>query len=175
VGGGDVDDPAPTFGLHPRQRRLDGVEVGDEVDGDDPVELVFGKILDRGDELHAGIVHQYVAAADLGLGGRDHGADLGGLGHVGRRIGGLGHTHRGTHGAAGGGDVLGLAEAVQHHLRAFLSEAQRDGEPDAGGGAGHEGAAALQQLGHVVMSLIGAGSGPQGCSGQAPEQADKAF
>ena len=47
-----------------------------------------GKVLDRRDMLDAGIVDQDVDGAEGLLGLPDHGDDLVGLGHVGRRIDG---------------------------------------------------------------------------------------
>jgi hypothetical protein len=62
---GHVDDAAPVARLHARQRQPRGVEGRAEVDGDDGVPALGGKVLD-GHVLDAGVVDQDVHAAELG-------------------------------------------------------------------------------------------------------------
>jgi hypothetical protein len=51
-----------------RQRGADGVEGGGQVDRDDLVPFLDRELLDRRDELDAGIVDEDVDRAELGLG-----------------------------------------------------------------------------------------------------------
>ena len=65
--------PSP---LHPGYCRLHAVEHRGQVDGDDRVPAFSGKILDIGDKLDAGIVHQDVQRAKLRLSFPHHRGDL---------------------------------------------------------------------------------------------------
>jgi hypothetical protein len=63
------------------------VERCREVDGDDRVPFVDGKLFDRGDVLYAGVVDEDVDAAELPFGIGDHGLDRLQPAHIGRMVG----------------------------------------------------------------------------------------
>ena len=85
---------------------------------------------------------------------RDHGGDLVGLCHVGGRIDRLDAELALDPGALRL-DLVRLAEAVDHDVRALLGEGPRDGEADAARRAGHDGRARLRvmQLSRFRISL----------------------
>ena len=138
VGRGGVDDASPLLGLHAGRRRLDRVERGREVDGDDGVPLIGRKLLDRRDELDAGVVDQDVDGSELGRRVGDHRLDLVAFRHVGAVVDALDAKLLFDAGALGF-DRLGVAETVDHHVGALLGEGAGDGETDAAGGAGDDG------------------------------------
>ena len=76
---GDVDDAAPFALLHAGHRGADGVERRREVDRDDRVPFLDREILDIGDMLDAGIVHQDVDRAEALFRRLDHAAISAGL------------------------------------------------------------------------------------------------
>ena len=154
MGRGDVDDAAPAFGLHAGDGGAHGVEGAGQVDGDDAVPLRDGEILDIGGELHAGIVHQDIQAAQFGMGLGDHGVVLLGLADVG---GGEGDFHAEFGGGFGPQrlDLGGVAEAVHHDVGALGRQRMGDAQADAAGRSGDEGDFPLKAHG-VVPSLRGA-------------------
>jgi hypothetical protein len=151
VRGRDVDDAAPSVLDHGGQRKAGGVECRRHVDGDDRVPLSDREFLDRRDMLDAGIVHQDVESA-VGFDRRfDHFRDLRRLGHVGRRMDGVHGVVRGQ--LRGGlGDLLPVAEAVEHHRRAVRGERAGDGESDAAGRSGDERDLAFQRARGVEVA-----------------------
>ena len=65
VRGSDVDDAAPLFHLHGRQREADRMERRGQVDGDDRVPFVDGELVDRRDELDASVVDEDVDGTEF--------------------------------------------------------------------------------------------------------------
>ncbi len=122
---GDVDDTAPAAFTHQRKRGGGGVKGRAEVDGDDRVPLLGGKLLDRRDVLNAGIVDEDIA--DPGL--FDQRAAFVGLGHVRLDIARL---RAGLLGDAGGQRVIlfRIGKGIQHHVHARAREFLRDAEAD---------------------------------------------
>ncbi len=80
---GDVDDAAPTAGLHLRHHGADGVERRRQIDGENGVPLGDGERLDGLDVLDAGVVDQHIDLAEGRARGFDHGDHVVGLRHVG--------------------------------------------------------------------------------------------
>ena len=108
------------------------MEGGRQIDGDDRVPFFDREILDRRDELDAGIVDENVERTELALRIGDHRGDLGRLRHIGAvverfdpeiffDIGPLGLDRR------------RIAHAVNDDIDAFLGERAGDGEADAAG------------------------------------------
>ena len=62
--------------LHPRYRSPHAVEYRGHVDGDDRVPAFSGKVLDIGDKLNAGVVHQDVQRSKLRLSFPHHRGDV---------------------------------------------------------------------------------------------------
>ena len=111
--------------------------AADRLMRDDRVPFLDREFLDRRDVLDAGVVDQDVDAAEGLLGRRDHRGDLGGLGHVGRRVERLDAEFLLDAGALLL-DRGGVAEAVDHDVGAVLGERPGDAEADAGGRAGDD-------------------------------------
>ena len=86
MGRGRIDDAAPFLRLHGRNRGADGMEGGRQVHREDHVPLFRGKILDRRDELDAGVVDEDVDGSELRRRVGDHGLDLGAFRHVGAAV-----------------------------------------------------------------------------------------
>ena len=86
MGRTQVDDPAPVAFLHAGQGRFDRVPVRHHVDGDNRLEPVVRKILDRRDMLDTGIVDQNIDASEGFFGVAHHRGDGVGFGHVGAVI-----------------------------------------------------------------------------------------
>jgi len=105
------------------------VEGAREVDRDDRVPTFGREVLDLGHVLDAGVVDQDVDAAESVGRELHHVLDLIGLAHVGAVV-------FGAHAECGDLRLgrLGVAEAVEHDVRALLGEGAGDGEPDAAGG-----------------------------------------
>ena len=148
---GDIDHPAVAALGHARQRMLHGVEGSAEVDGDDVVPFLRRLFGQRRGVLDAGAVHQDVDVAP-GLHGFEHVGDLVGLAQVGIEVPRL---------AAGVGDagqrridLLGRAQAVDGHAGAGVGQCLRDGQADAGGTAGHQCGAALQEAVHGGTPML---------------------
>jgi len=76
VHGGDVDDPAEAAGVHVRQRRLGQPERGLQHHREQQSELLRRELVNRGDMLQAGAVHQ-----DVGLAGQRGGVEVSGQVH----------------------------------------------------------------------------------------------
>ncbi len=102
-----------------------------EVDRDDRVPFLGREILNGCDVLDAGIVDQDVGAAELFGAALDHSLDFRRLGHVGAVVD---RAQLLTFAI----DIGGVAEAVDHQLRALASERLGDREADARGRARHE-------------------------------------
>ncbi len=83
---GRVDDAAPAALLHAGHGGANAMKRRRQIDRDDRVPFLDRKLLDRRDELDAGIVDENVDRAEGLLAERDHFGDLGGLGHVGGRM-----------------------------------------------------------------------------------------
>ena len=132
----DVDDATITALLHGWQHGLAGVEHGRQVHRDDGIPAIFGKRLERGDMLDAGVVDQNVDRASA----FDHCGDRGGLAQV------RGVVHDGH--AVAGKVVLQLAgmlrrgNAVERDRGALGSEFSGNGQSDAAGRSSDEGGAA---------------------------------
>jgi hypothetical protein len=130
MGRGDIDDAAPALRLHMRNGEARGVEGARQVDGDDRIPFLDRKFLDRRDELDARIVDEDIDAAELFCSRCHHAGDGCAIGHVGAVIDDLHIVQAGEFGA----DVfylVGIAEAVEHHIGALRSEAARDAKTDA--------------------------------------------
>ncbi len=122
MGAGGVDDPAPARRLHVRHGEAAGVKGAGKVEGNDLVPLLDRKVLDRGDVLDAGVVDQHV--------------DRPGLFHQLFDALGGGQVRPAvacTQLLAQGGDRIGIAKAVEHHLGAFGPQGAGDGKADARG------------------------------------------
>ncbi len=132
----DVDDAPPLARLHAGHRRPHAVKGRGEVDGDDGVPLLDGKVLDGAHVLDAGVVDEDVDAAEIALGLGDHLRDLRRPQHVGRVEADL-HPQR-LHALDRLGVVLGRAQAVRDDVDAGLGEPQRDAEADPRRGARHD-------------------------------------
>jgi len=127
---GDVDDPPPAALLHPGNHRLGGIEGRREVEVDDRLPFLVREILDRRDELDAGIVDQHIDRAEGVHGAADQFRDTGGRHQVGAVIAGT-DTEIGLDRLADRFDlVLGL-DAVQHHVHSRPGEAAGNAEADA--------------------------------------------
>jgi hypothetical protein len=122
-----------------------------EVDGEDLVPLLDREVLDRRDELDAGVVDQDVHRAERLLGVGDHAGDLGWLGHVGGGVPGL-DLEVGLDPGALGLDVLGFAEAVDGDVRPLRGQGPGDGETDPAGGPGDDGG--LRGEGHDALRSV---------------------
>ena len=133
----DVDDAAPLALLHARDRDARRMKRRGQVGGDHGVPLLDRKVLDLGDELDAGIVHQHVDRPEGGFGRGDHGGDLVRLGDVGARVDRLDAELLLQPGAL----LLDrgrVAETIDGDVRALLGEGARDREPDARCGTGDD-------------------------------------
>jgi len=64
VRGGDVDDAAPALGPHCGNSGFHRIEGGREIEPDDRLPAFFGKLLDRRDELNAGVIDEHVDTAE---------------------------------------------------------------------------------------------------------------
>jgi hypothetical protein len=100
-----------------------------EVDRDDRVPTFDREVLDLGDVLDAGVVHEDVDAAELRCGELHHVLDLAGFAHVGTVVLGA-NTERFDLGLG----CFGIAEAVEHDVCALLGESLGNGEANAAGG-----------------------------------------
>ena len=138
VGRGGVDDAAPFLRLHARNGGADGVEGRRQVDRDDHVPLLRREILDRRDELDAGVVDENVDGSELRRRVGDHRLGLRALRHVGAVVDAL-DAELLFDGGARRLDRLGVAEAVDHHVRALLGERAGDRQSDPARGTGDDG------------------------------------
>ena len=134
---GDVDDAAPFVGDHRGQREPRGVEGGGQIDGENRVPFRRREVLQRRNMLDAGIVDEDVEPAEFAQSRFDHLGDRGGARHVGAGIVDANVVILGD-AFAGSFDLLRLAEAVQHYVRASAGERAGDAETDAAGRAGDE-------------------------------------
>ena len=100
----------------------------------------IGKILDRRYELDAGVVDENIDAAEPLFGVFDHRRDFVRLCHVGAVIERL-DPELGFDGRARLLDLLGLSKSVEDDVGALARQRAGDGEADAAGRSGHEGAA----------------------------------
>jgi len=115
-----------------------------EVERDDRVPLLGREVLDRGDMLHPGIVDEDVDRADL-VHHRGDGARV----HEVRAVVGRAQL------LAQRGNGVRLAEAVENHLGALGRQSTRDGQADAGGRSGDEGAPVFEHPPQLLhMSAI---------------------
>jgi len=112
-----------------------GVEQALQVDRDHPVPVVGGRVEDRPEQHHAGVVDQDVQSPELGHGSLDGGLGLPWVGDVGRD---------GQRGAAGPLDVVDdgretvLAARYERDRCALGGELSGGGLADAAAGAGDE-------------------------------------
>src|SRR6185369_6100684 len=83
---GDVDNTAPTLFPHLRHSGGDAMEGRRQVDREDRIPLLGGKVLDRGSELNTGIVDENIDPAELLLRRGDQTSYRRGLGHIGAVI-----------------------------------------------------------------------------------------
>jgi len=121
-----------------------------QVDRDDRLPFIGRELLDRGDELDAGIVDENVDRAEGPFAERDHFRDLGGLAHVGRRIDRL-DLEVGFDAGTLLLDVGRDAKSVDHNIRAGARERPHHCESDAAGGAGHNRGLTCQRT-HLICS-----------------------
>ena len=96
-----------------------------------------GKLVDGGDVLDAGVVHEDVHAAKLTRRLRDHRRDFGGLRHVGGAVGGL-HPVLGLELGEELVDQRGVAESIQEDVGTIGRERARDAESNAARRARHQ-------------------------------------
>jgi hypothetical protein len=135
VRGGGRDDTAPFLRLHARYGGADRMEGGGKIDRNDRVPFLDRKVLDRRDELYAGVVDENIDRTELALSVSDHGRNFRGLAHVGAVIKRL-DAEVLFDGGAFFLDRSGVAHAIDHDIRAVLSQHARDGEANAAGRAG---------------------------------------
>src|ERR1019366_6416873 len=141
-----VDDGAAAArGVHVRQAGLGRQEGAVEVDGEHLLPLCEGELLERVDDLDAGVADQDVDAAPGLHDRRDGGVDLAFVGDVG----GDGHGA----GAAGlqlvgGGLRGGHVHVGDGDLGAFACVGGGDLLADAAGGAGDDGDLVVQLFAH---------------------------
>ena len=148
VGRSDVDDAAPVASLHAGQRQARGVERRAQVDRDDRVPAIGRKVLDFGDVLDAGVVHQDVERAELLLAGTHHRLDLGRACSCRRR-----DTTTLTPSSA----TARLADSYSPKPLSMMlapspGQRQCDAEADAAGGARDQGGLSLQHGGSLPFS-----------------------
>ena len=114
-----------------------------QVERQDRVPLVDGKLVDRRDELDAGVVDQHVDGAELRERLAHHRFDRVLLRQVGAIV-----ADRGAvlvlDLRAQRLDLRGVAEAVENHVRALPREGAGDGQADAARRSGHQSSLALQ-------------------------------
>jgi hypothetical protein len=146
---GDIDDPPPALAIHAGQRGADGVEGLRQVDGDNRVPALDGERLDRRGMLDAGIVDENIAAAQFRLCGADQPRAFLAVAHVGGIVGGAHAEFAGDPGADRR-DLVRVAEAVYHDVRALRRQRPRHGQPDPAGGTRHHRSLSLQ---HDPLSL----------------------
>ncbi len=96
MGGGDIDDPPPITPLHAGEGGPNGVKRGRKIDRHQGVPTRDRKFLDRRDVLNAGVVDQYIDAAEARR--RDESDDLFGAGDI-RGMVGHGRSARSTRSA----------------------------------------------------------------------------
>jgi hypothetical protein len=132
--------PQP-LAAHAWQAQAGAVKHRRQVDGDDRIPALHREVFDRGDMLDAGVVDQYVDAAEFALGVGDHVGDLRHIADVGRMMANLAAelSDLGDH-------RRGIAKAVQNQVRASLGQAQGDAQADAAGGAGDQCGLALKDV-----------------------------
>ena len=129
-----------------------GVEDAFDVDGEEPVELVVGDVLQLFVEHDPGVVDQDVEPAEVIEGGVEEGFDLLGIADVG--LDGDGPAPGFFDGGDGGVGVVTAGTVVDDHACPGRGEGAGDGGPDAAGGAGDEGDFVLQ-AGHERGSAGG--------------------
>ena len=135
---GDVDDASELARLHLRHHRFDQVECGEQVDREDCVPFVVGKLLDRRDVLDAGVVDDDVDLAELGACQLGHRTNLVRTAHVGARVAHL-HAVLALHFGTRELDLVGIAEAVQQDVGALFGQAAGDAQADPAGRPGNDG------------------------------------
>ena len=139
----DVDDPAAaTLGDHLLGRQLDTEERALEIDRDDHVELVLGRVERRGARLHPGVVDEDVEPPERRHGAVDQLLDVGDARDV--RLDGLGA-------AAGRLDLLlrrvrrvGVLVIVDRDRGTLAGELDRDRAADPAVAAGDDGGLAVE-------------------------------
>lgn len=131
----DIDDRAAGAGVHMAQARAGGQEGAVEMHRQQLAPIGEGEILDRGDDLDAGVAHQHVHASERPRRLGDAGID--------RRL--AGHVHReAERGAARLPDFAGRrlgrggVKIGDHRVRTFAREGTRDLPPDAAARARHQ-------------------------------------
>jgi hypothetical protein len=137
---------------HRGKRESRGVESRAEIDGNDRIPLRWRKLVQRGHVLDAGIIDEDVEPAEFAKRRCNHLGDRFRIRHVGA---GIADTHAEILGDAAlhRFDLFGLAEAVQHDVRACVGKCPRDAKPDAAGRAGNKRNLVLQRLGRGRLSL----------------------
>jgi hypothetical protein len=120
----------PHLRLHAGDRGADRVKGRGQVDGDDLVPFLDGEILDRRDELDAGVVDENIDGAQRLFRIGDHGGDLGRLRHVGGVVEAF-HAEILLDAGALLLDRVLVAEAVDDDIGALLGEGAGIGEADA--------------------------------------------
>ena len=113
------------------------MERGGQVDGDDVVPGLVGKLDQVRGDLDSGIVDKDVDAAERGVGVGDHPPGAGAGAQVGAGDGDL-HAGCAFEAGAGGLDRLRVAQSMQHDVGALGGQRGGDAEADAAGRAGDE-------------------------------------
>ncbi len=131
---GDVDDPPPAALVHRGQQAADQHERRGQHHLEQQRPPLLVELLDGADVLEAGVVDEDVHISDL----------------VGEAVDVVAHAEVGGHGDAAvhrlGGDVEALTGKVaEHDAGAPGAEVASHGEADARGGAGDQGATALDR------------------------------
>src|SRR5438034_2467366 len=126
----DVDDPSPVAAAHPGERGANPVKHRREVDRENRVPALGGKILHGRRELDARVVDQDIHGPEVPLGLGHHLRDLDGRGHVGRAVRD-GHAMLARQVRDHAGDRARRPEPVEHHGGAVPGERLRDTEADA--------------------------------------------
>ena len=154
-----VDDAAPVGAAHGGQGQARGVEGAGQVDGDDGVPALDGKIFHIGHMLDTRVVHQNVHLAKLRLAVAHHVFDVCGATHVGPVVRHLcpAGLAGGQHFSAGG---VHIAKAVEHNVGPLARQRFCNAQTNAAGRAGDEGRFAFQHESLSVMSMTCAAWGP---------------
>ena len=114
-----------------------------QVDRDHCIPAIRGEALDPRDVLDTRVVHQDVDRSAAGREACEHRLDLGWLREIGAFVAHLDAELRGESGAQAL-DLRGIAEAVEHQVRALARQRPGDAQSDAAGRTGDERELAFQ-------------------------------
>ena len=141
----DVDDAPPLRRLHGRQRQARGVERTAQVDGDDGVPALRGKVLEARHVLNASVVDQNIHWAELCCSELEHIFNIRRTRHISavvlHRHGCAAAVRGGQHFSAWAFDV---AKAVEHDVGALARQRFSDTQTNTAGRTGDEGSFAFK-------------------------------